>query len=230
MLLPFFSWLPLEQQRKLALRKCDNNVLATYLRTPLADLDLPIKKIELASLDFETTGLNAKKDQLLSIGLVNIQAGKIDLSSSWHQVINIKGQLNNKNVVIHQITDDEKSRGMMLKQAFDQLLPRLAGKVVLVHFAQIEREFLQQACIQLYGTKAPFILIDTLEIACRYFKKRSQLNDPSQFRLNNLRRHFSLPAYPEHHALNDAIATAELFLAELNHWYQGTKTRLRPLI
>jgi len=230
MISPFFNWLNQAQQRKLAIKKCKDPVLSAYLQAPLPDIESTINNAEIASLDFETTGLSAKQDKLLSIGLVQIKNGKIDLSTCWHQVINVEQELKNDNVIIHQITDSEKARGILLKQAFDRLLPKLAGKVILVHFAKIEREFLQQACVQLYGTKAPFIIIDTLEIARRYYDKQNQPYDPSQLRLNNLRNNFSLPAHPAHNALSDAIATAELFLAILSHWHQGRYTTVKLVL
>jgi DNA polymerase-3 subunit epsilon len=42
---------------------------------------------------------------------------------------------------------------------------------------------------------------------------------PASIRLADSRARYGLPYYPPHHALTDAIGTAELFLAQLQHHF-----------
>ena len=226
----FRTFLSLERQRKLLINKVPDGALKEYLSTPFPSKDLSIAELDLLSLDFETTGLNAVFDQLLSIGFVNIHQGKIDLSSCYHQVIKTKGKLKKSNVVVHQITDFEKERGAELKAAVDALLKAMAGKVLLVHFAQIERNFLRQACLEIYGVAPPFMIMDTLAITKKRFDKSDAPYDPSKLRLTQLRDSYNLPGYHAHNALNDAIATGELLLAEIHHQQKGLETKLGALI
>lgn len=224
------KFLSLEKQRQILLKKVPEGALKHYLSIPFPDKSRTIKELDILSLDFETTGLNAIFDQLLSIGFVNIHRGKIDLSNCYHQVIKTKGKLKKSNVAVHQITDFEKDRGAELKAGVDKLLYAMAGKVVLVHFAQIERNFLQQACLEIYGIKPPFIMIDTLAIAKKRFDMSDVPYDPSKLRLVNLRQEYQLPGFYAHNALNDAIATGELLLAELHHQHKGLDTKLSELL
>lgn len=223
-------FMSLEQQRLHLLNKVEDGPLKRYLSTPFAVKSLSLQQQPILSLDFETTGLNANSDQLLSIGFVELKQGQIDLSSCYHQVIKTKGQLSKNNVVVHQITDFEKDRGSELKQALDCLLTAMTGKVLLVHFSQIERQFLQQACFDLYGIRPPLLMIDTLAISKRRFDMSDVGYDPSKLRLSNLRQSYGLPNFRAHNALNDAIATAELLLAEVHHHHQGLATKLGSLL
>ena len=224
------KFLTLEQQRQYQLKKVPEGALKEYLSVPFPDKNKRINELDILSLDFETTGLNAVFDQLLSIGFVNIHKGAIELSSCYHQVIKTKGKLKKSNVAVHQITDFEKDRGAELKAGVDKLLSAMAGKVVLVHFAQIERNFLSQACFEIYGIKPPFLMLDTLAIAKKRFDMSAAGYDPSKLRLVNLREQYNLPGFYAHNALNDAIATGELLLAELHHQYKGLDTKLSDLI
>ena len=218
MLSIFNSFLSLDKQRQNLVKKAPEGPLKEFLSVPFADKKMPIRDVELLALDFETTGLNAKTDKLLSVGYVPVSHGLIKLGQSEHQIINSKGDLHKDNVIIHQIIDSEKANGHALEQVVAQLLKALAGKIMLVHYAHIERTFLQQACIELYGMAPIFPIIDTLQLA----KKRLDLSDtpydPENLRLINLREHYKLPSHHEHNALNDAVATAELFLAQLRHY------------
>lgn len=203
-----------EAKRKRLLKKVPDGALKDFLSVPFPDQSCLVNALPILSVDFETTGLNAMNDKLLSVGFVDIVNQQIKLGSSYHQIINTKNPLDASNVIIHQITDEQKSQGKSLKLVVEQLLQALAGKVMLVHFARIEKQFLKQACLELYGFSPPLLIIDTLALAKRKLDQRDVAYDPSELRLSSLRQKEGLPNHFAHNALNDAIATAELFLAQ----------------
>lgn len=219
-----------EAKRKRLLNKTPEGPLKEFLSVPFPSLNTPMHEIPILAVDFETTGLDAKADKLLSVGFVAIEHEQIKLNSCYHQIIKTKDQLEESNVIIHQITDAQKEQGQPLKLVVENLLNALAGKVMLVHFARIERQFLQQACLELYGLIPDFPMIDTLVIAKRQLDKRDVSYDPSELRLSNLRHNYQLPDHHGHNALNDAIATAELLLAQVNNKPKADKTQLKDLI
>ena len=219
-----------EAKRQRLLKKAPEGPLKDFLSIPFPSLDTPIHKLPILAVDFETTGLDAKADKLLSVGFVTMSNEQIKLNSCYHQIIKTKAKLVESNVIIHQITDSQKDQGQPLHVVVEQLLKALSGKIMLVHFARIERQFLQQACFELYGLVPDFPIIDTLVIAKRQLDKRDVAYDPSELRLSNLRHKYQLPDHHGHNALNDAIATAELLLAQVNNKAKADKIQLRDLI
>jgi len=224
------SFFSLETQRKRLLSKAPEGVLKQYLSVPFIDLDKPIMDCDILAVDFETTGLNAKQDNILSIGYVEMTGNQIRLDSSYHQIVAANCELAEDNVTIHAITDQEKASGRTLASVVEDLLVALTGKIMLVHYAQIEKTFLEQACIKLYGMAPVFPIIDTLALAKKRHDRCSQAYAPSKLHLTNLRDEYGLPHYPAHNALNDAIATAELFLAKVQHSDLKGNTKLKSLI
>jgi DNA polymerase-3 subunit epsilon len=219
-----------EAKRKRLLKKAPEGALKDFLSVPFPDLNTPFSELPILALDFETTGLDAKADKLLSVGFVAMEQEQIKLSTCYHQIIKTKTQLEESNVIIHHITDEQKDRGKKLRIVIEALLKALAGKIMLVHFARIERQFLTQACLELYGMAPEFPIIDTLVIAKRQLDKRDVAYDPSELRLSNLRHKYQLPDHHGHNALNDAIATAELLLAQINNRPKADKIQLKDLI
>jgi DNA polymerase III subunit epsilon len=205
-------WFGLEFARRAALRKAHGSLRA-YFDIPFVDSATPCQDVEIVSLDFETTGLDPKRDNILSIGLVRIQALGIHLNSAWHQVVRVSQDIPEDAAIIHHITDDRAATGAPLEEVLPYLLEKLAGRVMLVHHAEVEQKFLDAACRRLYG--APFLAptIDTLALARRQAERRNQVIREGDLRLFNLCERYKLPRYKAHNALNDAIATAELFLA-----------------
>jgi len=204
----------IQAKRERLLKKARPGPLREFLAVPFPPIDQLLYETQILSVDFETTGFNAQQDQILSIGYTHMQRGQISLADNYHQVIKTSKTLVDKNVTIHSITEQHTQAGISLSQGIEDLLEALAGKVMLVHYAQIERTFLQQACYRLYGIAPVFLMIDTLMIAKKRKDKVLTPYDPSELRLESLRREHGLPAHFAHNALNDAVATAELLLAE----------------
>lgn len=173
----------LERQRLRLLQQAPAGALKQFLSQPFPSANTLFNELSLLAVDFETTGLDAKHDRLLSVGFVTLHQRQIQLASSYHQVINSQGKLQADNVVIHHITDNIKAQGASLQSVVEALLAALAGKVMLVHFATIEQSFLHQACIELYGMAPVYPIIDTLVVAKRRLDRRDVGYDASALRL-----------------------------------------------
>jgi len=213
------------------INKTDNEQLADYLRTPLVDKQLPAIEVDYLALDFETTGLNPEKDSILSAGYTTIRNGRVMLGESGHFLVRINAPLPAQSVVIHQITDDAMEQGAALPVVMEKLLELIKGKVLLVHYAAIERGFLNAASRQLYGIKLPMRIVDTMEIEKGILQRREQGISKGQLRLFNLRKQYNLPRYRAHNAMEDALSTAELFLAQMDHKKWGeSRVLLKDLL
>lgn len=200
--------------RKNAVKAQLPSFLQRYLEQPLPDLDGPAIKAPVLALDFETNGLNPLQDHILSIGAVMVDDAAISIGSSWHVVVSTRHDLNSDIVPIHGITHDMVSEGQPVAAAVEELLGRLQGRFLLAHHAAIEVGFLQAILKKLYGVKIPFAFIDTLTNEQKIQRGRSQSNS---LRLLEARKRYGLPAYSNHHALTDALAAAELYLAQCQH-------------
>lgn len=164
-------------------------------------------------LDMETTGLQPRRHRILSLGWVLIDDGVIRLESARHLLIRPDQALEATNVAIHGITDQMATSGCSLEEGLSALLPDLAGRVLVGHHVRFERAFLDRACRQLW--QAPLLVpaVDTLALGMGDFRRRGRTPRQGELTLGALRKEFGLPRYRAHHALSDALATAELFQA-----------------
>ena len=217
----FARWRSIERKQHRLLPCVENPTARAYLSTELPDKKTPIDEVEFLSVDFETTGLNAKKEAILSMGYMPYKNGRISMASSNCEVIKLNRALPAKSVVIHHITDDRMNAGVPLHDALDRLVEAARGKVLLVHYAKIERDFLEAATKRVYGKSLPFLMVDTMQIERKRMEYKQQEIQSNQLRLANLRKKYHLPPYGAHDALEDAIATAELFMAQLAEKQQG---------
>jgi DNA polymerase-3 subunit epsilon len=226
------NWLDKNQRwiRK-GLKQSKNEHFRNYLLKGLPDINQTVQNSHFFVLDFETTGLDVNRDHIISAGFTEIKNNRIQLNKSEHHLVTTKLKLESNNVSIHNLTDDMVSKGMSIIKLFEYLLVKMAGKVLIAHYQKIEYSFIQQACQSLYGLSLPLIMLDTLEIEKR---KQEKLNRPivaNQLRLFNLRNAYNLPRYNAHNAMEDAISTAELFIAQVKiRNIENNQTLIKDLI
>lgn len=184
----------------------------------------------LAVLDLETSGLDPKLDEILSMGVVHIDHGQIELASAWHQTIKPEKSLPASSILIHQLTDDELQQAPTLEQVLPTLLQKLAGRVLVAHHSNIELSFIQQTCRRLYGDDFYIPVIDTLVLAQKKLHKQHTVFAANSLRLANVRAQYDLPRLKAHNALSDALATAELLLAQTAEMAGNEPLPLRRLL
>ena len=179
----------------------------------------------MVAMDFETTGLDAEQAEIVSIGIVPFDMRRIYCRQSCHWVVKPENELHEASIVIHGITHSDIEEAPRLHSILDQLLPLIAGKLVVVHYRYMEREFMRRAIDELLGEVLLFPVLDTMEIERRILRKQQSwgqkvLNRPlASLRLGDSRRRYHLPHYSVHNALTDALSTAELLQAQVSHHF-----------
>lgn len=188
----------------------------------------PLSGTPLAAIDLETTGLDPNRHAIVSIGVVPFTLERIRCAESRYWVIKPRRELVSESVTIHQITHEELENAPDFREVIDDLLAVLAGRVAVVHYRAIERRFLDTAVEERLGEGLAFPLIDTMELEARVHRRRppgpiARLmgRKPASLRLAESRQRYNLPLYSPHHALTDALATAELFQAQVAHRYSA---------
>lgn len=214
-------------RRRRLLARAPAGPLRDYLAQPFPAPETAAADAAYLALDLETTGGDPDRDEIVSFGWVCIDDGAVDLGSARHRVVRLRGAMGGVSATIHRITDDEAAAGGELGEALAELLRALAGRVLIAHRAQTELDFVGRACARIFGGRILIPAIDTLQMAIDDLRRRERQqgqngenghNEPPQrgaLRLPALRRQYGLPRYRIHNALSDALAAAELYLAQL---------------
>lgn len=199
-----------------SLRKAGDTALAAYANTGWQTTDTPARVAQYCALDFELDGLG-KGAHTLQAGWLPFEGSVLRLDGARSYDIRSTAVLKDEAVAIHGIGEQRALAGRPVGEVVNALLPDLAGRVVVAHGADIEREALQRLVKTVFDVKLPVRMICTLALE-RYI--HPNLVGSDSYRLGNARRRYGLPPATAHDALSDAIATAELFQAQL--------TRLQP--
>ncbi|MBB3142902.1 3'-5' exonuclease [Halomonas organivorans] len=201
--------------------------LARFFAAGAPAPETPIAEAPLMALDMETTGLDARRNSIVSIGLVPFTLGRIDLTGRRYWVVRPRRPLDAKSVTFHHITHADIAGAPELDDILEDLLDALAGRLAVVHYRHIERPFLDVAVKARLGEGVMFPTIDTMSLEARIHRqslvarfRRWMGRPPASIRLYDSRIRYGLPPYQGHHALTDALATAELLQAQIAYHYR----------
>lgn len=221
---PTIDW-PTKFTQKL--ERVNNSALQEYYSAGVPLANTPLADITFLAMDFETTGLSSEEDDIITIGTVPFNLNRIFINQARHWTVKPRKQLAEESVVIHGITHSDVLDAPDLSAVYQEILQQMAGKVMVVHYQRIEREFFDKALMARINEGIEFPAVDTMQIETLLQKKhtgglfnRLRGRKPESVRLGASRTRYGLPLYTPHHALTDAVATAELLQAQIAHHYQ----------
>ena len=170
------------------------------------------------SLDLETSSLSPRDGVIVSVGMVPVRGGAIHWGDRYYSLVRWReaSSGSTKSLAIHQILPGESEHAPRLHEVIDEVRQRLEGSVLLVHHAALDLGFLRTACRDSGVRWRRPLVVDTVRLIGRLRDRMVRLEPypiPVPRGLEGARRHLGLPRYLHHHALADALATAELFLA-----------------
>ncbi|OCQ20974.1 hypothetical protein A7985_14395 [Pseudoalteromonas luteoviolacea] len=184
---------------------------------------------ELVVVDLELTGLDAAEHEVVSVAWVMIKRGKIVLAESRY-MLNRSVQHLSQSPVFHGIDETQLEQGHDIEVIMSELAKALEGRVLVCHNILLDWSFIKKAFLEMGIVTRPTQMLDTLKIEKSRLLRQHQAVIQDQLRLPVCRARYGLPNYQNHNALSDALATAELLLAQVNHFDSEKHIKLSALL
>ncbi|MFN8589364.1 MAG: 3'-5' exonuclease [Candidatus Eisenbacteria bacterium] len=170
------------------------------------------------ALDLETSGLDPKRHLILSAGMVPVRAGVVRWGERWESLVKPPAgeRVPDEGLRAHHILPGDLEHAPVLDDVLPEIESRLREGVALLHFAPLDLGFLRAACARRGRAWPKPRIVDTVDLLLKLHHRRHHLTPhptPPRTALPEAREDLGLPSYANHHALTDALATVELFLA-----------------
>jgi DNA polymerase III subunit epsilon len=177
---------------------------------------IPIQEAKFLVFDTELTGLNIKKDSIVSIGALKMHGGRIDLNETYYRVVDPKAKLTGQSVLIHGITPSEASECPQIGVLLPEFLDFCGSRIILGHFVAIDLAFINKEMTKLFGFPLQNPAVDTMKVYQWIRKNEEQICSfhaglSEKMDLLSLADRYAIPVNQAHHALDDAFVTAQLF-------------------
>lgn len=166
-----------------------------------ADLSaLPLESLTFVVADTETTGLRPDNDQIVQIGAVRIEDGKLLQGDSFERLVNPGRPIPAASTRFHGITDDMVAQAPAIDEILQEFLDYAGDAVLVGHNIAFDIAFMNR----IRRIENP--MLDTMLLSIGAFRNRQNHT------LDSLARQFDEEVRNRHTALGDAELTARVFL------------------
>lgn len=169
-----------------------------------------------AVVDVETTGLDPAVAEVLSVAVVPVEHARIVVGSALYRTLRPITPPRRENILIHGIRPVEARAGADPDVVIDELVAALDGRVLVAHVATVEQGFLRPL-LSRRGRRLPRVVVDTERLTREVIRREERQVVRDELTLAMAARLFGLPVHRMHHALGDALTTAQVLLAAATH-------------
>jgi DNA polymerase III subunit epsilon len=170
----------------------------------------PWRQARWCALDLELTGLDPDSDDIIAIGAVPIEDGRVILGESRYTLVRTSRRSEHGAVLMHKLRVADLAEAPPLERAVALVLELLTGRVPVFHTAAVERSFLGPLFARQH-VRLP-AAADT-EALGRLLLRRRDGQAPARLPLARLTGLLNQSGEAPHHALADALTTAQAFIA-----------------
>ncbi len=166
-----------------------------------------IDDVSFVVFDTETTGLSPLNEEIIEIGAVKIKAG--DVVDRFSSLVKCSKDVPYHITKLTGITNDMVKNAPPLEKVMNEFRDFCEGSVLVAHNAKFDMGFVNKSCAHL-GIKINRSVLDTLLLA------RALFPNMKNYKLSTLCKYFNIRLVNHHRAVDDAEATAKLFIRMLN--------------
>ncbi len=156
--------------------------------------------------DIETTGFSPKRDKIIEIGAVKVENGSITdrYSTFIDPLVPIPPRIKE----LTKITDDMVRGQRTIEEVLPEFLQFCEGCILVAHNAKFDHSHIREKA-RMLGVETDFTVVDTVGIARVLFPHMAK------FKLDAVAKVMKISLENHHRAVEDAEATAQIFVKML---------------
>lgn len=188
-------------------------VLLRFLRDPAYRfLFDPPPEGEAVSIDCETTGLNTRKDDIVTVAAIRIRGNRILASERFEAVVKPKARLNVDAIKIHGLREQDLVAGQAIGEVLPDLLRFIGSRPLVGFYLEFDVAMLNRHVRKLLGVALPN---PQIEVSGIYYERKYGDAPPGtavDLTFKAILDDLGLPMLDQHDAFSDALMTAMMYL------------------
>lgn len=168
------------------------------------------------SLDCETTGLDPKKDEIISIGAVRIVDNQILTSERLELKLKPSKRIGADAIKVHQLRNCDVEDGLEPIEAMKQLLDFIGSSPILGYYLEFDMALINRVVQPWLGIKLPN---PQYELSALYYDAKIGLIPQKRLdlRLSSICTELKVPHLGAHDAYTDALTVAIAYVKLCQH-------------
>ena len=180
--------------------------LDAWRQLPPPDLEACHHNMRYVIVDVESSGLNMKKDCLISIGALSLSGGQIDFKDAFQVILRQEQVSTHENILIHGIGGGAQKEGTDPAEALIAFLEYAGQSPLIAYHAFFDQSMINKAMKKFLGEVPELPWIDLAWVLPDLFHFKTD----GRVQLDDWLQYFDIENILRHNAVSDAYATAKL--------------------
>jgi DNA polymerase-3 subunit epsilon len=167
---------------------------------------------EAVSIDCETTGLNTRKDDIVTVAAVKIRNNRILTSQRFEAIVKPRARLHPDAIKVHRLREQDVACGRPIEEVLPDLLRFIGSRPLVGFYLEFDVAMLNRHVRRMLGIGLPNA---QLEVSGTYYERKYGDAPPGtevDLRFMSILKDLGLPALDQHDAYSDALMTAMMYL------------------
>lgn len=180
---------------------------------------------EVVSVDCETTGLDPKVDDIVSIAAVKIKGQRILTSEAFEATVNPAAKMKAEAIKVHKIVPSDTAGQEPIYRVLPDFLRFIGNRPLVGYWIDFDVRMINKPLARMLNIRLQNPLIDVCDL---YFDRKFGNAPPGtklDLRFAAIREDLDLPVLGAHDAYNDAVSTAQMYLILTDMKARGVRVK-----
>ena len=167
---------------------------------------------EAVSIDCETTGLDRRKDEIVSVAAVRLRGSRVMTSQAFTATVRCKAAINPTGIKIHGLRERDVAMGQAMAEVLPELLKFIGGRPLVGYYLEFDVAMINRYVRAWLGINLPN---PQLEVSGLYYDRKYGDAPPGthiDLTFASLARDLKLDLIDQHDALADATTAALMYV------------------
>ena len=167
---------------------------------------------EAVSLDCETTGLDTRTDEIITVAAIPIRGRRILTSERFEATAHTERKSPVAAIKVHQLLDADTKQGRPIREIIAELLRFIGPRPIVGYYTEFDVKMISRPARALIGIGLPNQAID---VSTLYYDRKyghRWEDGPIDLSFAAILRDLNIPMHGQHDAFNDALMTAMIYV------------------
>ena len=180
---------------------------------------------EVVAIDCETTGLNVRVDDIITVAAIKIRGNRILTSEHFEAAARPDAGMRAEAIKTHRLRQVDVVDGPLIWKALPSFLHFVGGRPLVGYYVDFDVAMLDKYILQFIGIELPN---PRIEVSKLYYERKygdAPPNTSIDLSFDAMLGDLSIPALAQHDAFNDALMTAMAYVALRDMKERGIRIR-----
>ncbi len=168
---------------------------------------------EVVAIDCETTGLNVRTDDIITIAAIKIRGSRILTSERFEAVVRPDANMRAEEIKVHRMRQADVAQSPLIRKVLPRLLHFVGGRPLVGYYVDFDIAMLDKYILPHIGIELPNRRI---EVSKLYYERKygdAPANTVIDLSFAAILKDLGVPPLAQHDAFNDALMTAMMYVS-----------------